>query len=145
MLACSGIKKTIKSTQAFVMTVQNGTVRGGEMETEIPKNAEVISIYVQAGICELKFDTCWVNNMPYPVQVQKISSQFEIGIDEISGQKITISPSEKGCLYQLQVMPLPTVKEKLTEASIRIRLLRKHRSAYQTVAPIRTIIPFDSQ
>lgn len=141
--ACSGLKKTIKSTQAYAMALQQGTVQANENETLPVTPSTTISIYVQANSFDLQFDTCWINNKAYAVKMQKINHPLELGTDKVSEQKITVIPDEEGCMYQLQVGPLSVEGKELAGATVRIRLSHKQRQAYQTTAPIRIIKDFD--
>lgn len=141
--ACSGLKKTVQSTQVYAMALQQGTIQANENETLPVTPSTTISIYVQANSFDLQFDTCWINNKAYAVKMQKINHPLELGTDEVSEQKITVIPDEKGCMYQLQVGPLSVEAKDLSGATVRIRLSRKQKQAYQTTAPIRIVKDFD--
>lgn len=145
LAACSGVNKAIISAKAYSITSQSGTVQLDEKGNEItPIVQNIITVYVESKYKDVEFDSAWINNTSYAVQVQKILNPLELGFEENSGQKVTITPSAQNYIYQLQATPVIKKGEEFP-ASLTIRLLRKGKNTVRSVGPVTRLQAYDSQ
>ncbi len=145
LAACSGVNKAIISAKAYSITSQSGTVQLDEKGNEItPIVQNIITVYVESKYKDVEFDSAWINNTSYAVQVQKILIPLELGFEENSGQKVTITPSAQNYIYQLQATPIIKKGEEFP-ASLTIRLLRKGKNTVRSVGPVTRLQAYDSQ
>lgn len=116
--SCSSSGKVIKQLQAFSVTVYPGIIAVDENGKEMPVNSQTkYLVYAVTGSDKIKWDSAWVNGRAYTITAEKMSPTpvFEVGVEKLTGNKITIATSETEQLYLLHLSPVSTTKSTETE------------------------------
>jgi hypothetical protein len=146
LLSCSSARQVIESAEAFTISTQPGVIAVDEKGNELtPASNTVLVMYIQTKSPEMKWDTIWMNEKPYPVTSQsEIVKPFEAGFDNISGEKMIMQPQPGFHLFQLQAEP-GIRKGEEWPASVRVRAWYKNKPVFKEIKTIKTLRPFDAQ
>ena len=144
LYSCSSANKILISGEAFSVEVQKGNVQVNETGEELnPMATNVVTVYLHTKTDELLIDSAWLNNNPHAFTVQPIEQTFEIGYNS-RNEKITVTPTDKGFLYQVTIVPLLKAGEEAV-AEVRLRYRYRNKVFYKSIASITAIRPFDAQ
>lgn len=148
LISCTTSKKVIKQTQAFSETFYPGIVAVDENGKEKPSNSQTkYFVYAVTTSDKIKWDTAWINGKVYTISAEKMKepSFVEVGIDKLTGHKISITIRKGEYLYLLQLKPISntTGTQTIPAKELRIKASYKTKEMNLMLSDIKELVTPD--